>query len=407
VSPPIPEPTRAVEFDQDAGPPFPAHPPAPHGKIVLGDSATRSADPRLREFLFAQGLQPIIPINTSWLGVGHVDEILSFVPDRRHQGFKVLWSSPTAMTALLACALQYQPSPLFRGKFDRGDYCEIEARSLLDKYKALNAGLDVQYLKPIQQRILAGLNLTEGALVPMPVLFGMQEHDDHPAAGAVTPNCVNVQVVDGHLLVPRPYGPRLPLAQARAAIKATLRVLRSPLIPVIRQPGGFHHWYESGEYIDRPALYYADGQRALIVKIIKAVQDDSDEVEALTVKLQQSREAAAIRAKRADVVFESGFTLQDYFDGGSPPKTLRVDKKGNLQGPCRVWIRDPAVDVVEAFIDTVTAPLGLHVHYVDCWSLHTAEGCAHCGSNAIRTPPSRAWWDDELQTPFPRYKVSG
>lgn len=48
----------------------------------------------LRRFLHAQKVQASIEIYTDWLIVGHVDEVVNFVPARNEKGFQVLLASP-------------------------------------------------------------------------------------------------------------------------------------------------------------------------------------------------------------------------------------------------------------------------------------------------------------------------
>lgn len=50
---------------------------APLGKLLLGSTETLNRP--LANFLEQQVVQPIVSIDTSWLGVGHVDEIVTFV----------------------------------------------------------------------------------------------------------------------------------------------------------------------------------------------------------------------------------------------------------------------------------------------------------------------------------------
>ena len=64
----------------------------PFGKIIIGNTELSSGitmmDPDLLQFLHSQvhfGGQPIVEINTSWLDVGHTDEVLIFVPDLHHE----------------------------------------------------------------------------------------------------------------------------------------------------------------------------------------------------------------------------------------------------------------------------------------------------------------------------------
>ena len=117
VSPPIRQPSNSMPAGA-AGPAVPAQPPAPFGKIVFGspDQAHRET----RAFLLAQRVQPVLPIDTSWLRVGHVDEIMTTVPDGRG-GFKLLVASAHAMTNLLERAAQVSrpyASNLHVGKYE-------------------------------------------------------------------------------------------------------------------------------------------------------------------------------------------------------------------------------------------------------------------------------------------------
>ncbi|MBK8694933.1 MAG: TolC family protein [Deltaproteobacteria bacterium] len=62
-------------------PPYAGH---PLGRLFHGNVAERSSDPVLREFLNAQRVQgPVLEVDTSWLLVGHVDEVVSFIPAAR------------------------------------------------------------------------------------------------------------------------------------------------------------------------------------------------------------------------------------------------------------------------------------------------------------------------------------
>jgi len=65
----------------------------------------------------------------------------------------------------------------------------------------------------------------------------------------------------------------------------------------------------------------------------------------------------------------------------------------------RVWIPEPTVDLIEAYMLSVLEPHGLTLHFIDDFhSYHIAAGEVHCGTNARREPPEltspRRWWDD-------------
>src|SRR6185295_4558663 len=80
---------------------------APLGKIVIGTGeGDKAIDPSLHQFLVAQKAQPLVQVDTSWLEVGHVDELLTFVPDRSRggTGFAILRASPGVALALIQTA---------------------------------------------------------------------------------------------------------------------------------------------------------------------------------------------------------------------------------------------------------------------------------------------------------------
>ncbi|WP_249728671.1 protein-arginine deiminase domain-containing protein, partial [Bacillus paralicheniformis] len=54
----------------------------------------REIMPEIRYLLYAQKVQSPIEIYSDWLAVGHVDEIINFVPIQNEKGFKLLVASP-------------------------------------------------------------------------------------------------------------------------------------------------------------------------------------------------------------------------------------------------------------------------------------------------------------------------
>src|SRR6185503_2116952 len=84
---------------------------APYGRIFIGnDEHGREGlvDTELLNFLDKQLVQPVTQIDTSWLAVAHVDEILSFVPRRRGSGTHAIWlNSPKLALDILRAALSH------------------------------------------------------------------------------------------------------------------------------------------------------------------------------------------------------------------------------------------------------------------------------------------------------------
>ena len=87
----------------ECSPPLPS---ATMGKIVIGTTGASGgkADPDLLNYLTGQGAQPLVPVDTSWLKVGHVDEMMGFVP-HSSAGFATVRASSALGSALLRNAL--------------------------------------------------------------------------------------------------------------------------------------------------------------------------------------------------------------------------------------------------------------------------------------------------------------
>ncbi|MFD0686188.1 protein-arginine deiminase family protein [Actinomadura fibrosa] len=113
----------------EVGPP---HPKAPAGVVVVGNQTTpqpdgstaTDMDPELLAFLRgqSQGRQRVLEVDTSWLDVGHVDEMLAFVPDLREpQGRPgaVLRSSPLVALRIVEAARREFMAGLSPGELTR------------------------------------------------------------------------------------------------------------------------------------------------------------------------------------------------------------------------------------------------------------------------------------------------
>ncbi|WP_328504166.1 protein-arginine deiminase domain-containing protein [Streptomyces sp. NBC_00457] len=80
----------------------------PAGRIIMGerkDSGTRPSQ-AMRTMLKSQGLQDPLLLDTSWLGVGHVDEFVQFLPADTPRGWRIGVADPDAGLKLLRDARQ-------------------------------------------------------------------------------------------------------------------------------------------------------------------------------------------------------------------------------------------------------------------------------------------------------------
>ena len=171
----------------------------PFGRIITGKQRELAMHPAVMRFLEGQAVQwPPITVDTTWLLIGHVDEAVNFVPAKGKPGFKVLLPSPKAARDMLEVLLQ-------RGLQETAVFVGTENEMTLGKLRMTialtteNLAID-EAVARVRELLQTELNLLDSDFVMLPALFqrGM----------AVIPNAVNSAVVNGHLLVPKPRGPR-------------------------------------------------------------------------------------------------------------------------------------------------------------------------------------------------------
>lgn len=74
----------------------------PAGRILYGSNGAEAApDAKFIAMLEAQRDQGPLPVDTSWLGVGHIDEFMSFVPADNERGWTVMVADPRLGERLL------------------------------------------------------------------------------------------------------------------------------------------------------------------------------------------------------------------------------------------------------------------------------------------------------------------
>jgi|GEM_PF-2397419 len=465
----------------EAAPPGPG---SPFGTIVVGSALINDEDdhmdPDMLRFLYKQK-QPVMEVDSTWLDVGHVDEMLTFVPDARGSGtnFAALRaSSGLAMKILRAAARRYRaglpsghphtildlmPSGvlqrltnsgtapvtrLLRGKLwlhihptpsSPGDVPDIlepphiyqrlsQAMNFGDPRIATSGGIniyDIHYwpgpgqdrVYPADITILELLFLDRDAneesvndfieekflapldtqlvdrfkglrAFPLPVLFDRvprvdrwRENQWAFSTSAFSPDVVNLQVINRHLLMPRPYGPRMKPDDARAVLSAVFQdlpnadSLRSQLTPSFFQQARLRTtvtWIQRHEQIVRPIssigpITVVFNGLTTLRHVARAFQDGFPGP-------KEDQIMAKIQADNA-----SQFT---------PTGELK-------EGWRKLIIHENMVDLFEACILAVAGALGLQVDFVDTWFYHLNFGGLHCGTNVLRAPqPGQRfdWW---------------
>jgi protein-arginine deiminase len=182
----------------DCIPPYGSY---PLGRVIVGGAGSRRMEAAIRSFLSAQSIQgPVYELDTTWLAVGHVDEIMSFLPAPNARGWVVGWADVDAALDIL----QALPgsTAVFAGT---GDDTTVSAIlndvSLMDFNDQVQAVLDTlkSYLK-------VDLGLAEADFVKIPVLW---EPVATPTVRALayTAGAVNWIVVRPNVIVAKQHGP--------------------------------------------------------------------------------------------------------------------------------------------------------------------------------------------------------
>ena len=171
----------------------------PYGLVMIG----ATAGPGLRRFLAGQGYgRSLVELDTLWLEVGHVDEIVSHVVlDGGACGLALLRASPGAALDLLRhTPARDLPRRLRRAVGSAGDDGAFHAgqTALEQRLERIEAGL----LSAIARRRPACRSVP---VVRLPVLFRCAGSPGQPRrCRPLTPNTANLVVLDRHVLVPDP-----------------------------------------------------------------------------------------------------------------------------------------------------------------------------------------------------------
>lgn len=205
----------------------------PLGRIIFGGTRPEiGEDSRrmmkvVRDFLFAQQVQSPIEVFSDWLSVGHIDEFMTFVPAPTAKGFKLILTSYEQCYKILKqlSSEGHGKTILREGKhFSRGRKADISVSEILDD-KTLD-----QQNRRFQESInwnreflKQELGLTEEDIIDLPAMF---EDDGEGRAETFFPDMVNMIVLDKHLVIPKPHGPKVKgECQFEAYVKRVLEPL--------------------------------------------------------------------------------------------------------------------------------------------------------------------------------------
>lgn len=249
---PVPAPPQGSSSLNSGGnlectPPFtsPEGKQYPFGRMYFCKNRALSPGDKLadgyREFLAAQVVQQPIEIDAGWLSVGHVDEIISFVPAKNKLGFKLLLASPKLgmqileanrttrmllgrtyvegvaaemlVSDLLKSGIDWKYTPTAQDRADYGTNTPELAELVKASSYKLTAASFIGFNRECQGRIdLAekkfskALGLGSNDIGYVPALY---IHPQNKALGAdaLTAGMVNMLVLGQECIAPRPFGP--------------------------------------------------------------------------------------------------------------------------------------------------------------------------------------------------------
>lgn len=187
----------------------------PFGRIIFGGTRTDIIEDSrrmlkvLRNFFYAQKIQAPLEIFSDWLSVGHIDEFMTFVSAPTSKGFKlVLASSDKCYDILHRLRNEGHGELLLReGKrFSRG-LADISISEVLNDEELVTHNRRFQeYINWNREVLKQELGLGEEDIIDIPGLF---EDDGDGRAETFFPNMVNMIVLNEHLGIPKPFGPKV------------------------------------------------------------------------------------------------------------------------------------------------------------------------------------------------------
>lgn len=191
----------------------------PLGRIIHGSVDARRSDLALRQFLDAQGVQgPALYVDTSWLHVGHIDEVISFIPADTPRGWKLLIASPRLARSLLTDFMNRDRANgevlMFAGKnwyYESGPMkgrpypAQRTVRAILSDSSLMGFNQRAQArIDALRELLVEEVGLTDEDIVEIPFLMWPQGPQ---RAAAYMPGTVNLLLYDRTVVVPRPHGP--------------------------------------------------------------------------------------------------------------------------------------------------------------------------------------------------------
>ncbi|NET74931.1 protein-arginine deiminase [Okeania hirsuta] len=168
------------------------------GRIYYGKAGEVGLNPEIVDFIKAQKIQgPPVDIDTSWLMIRHVDEIISFIPSKFGKPLMLIVSPEAGVKLLEELSLQGYG----QAAINRGLSTQTTVRAALKNQKLIQHNLYLQRekLDPLIDKLKREFNLSDDQIIQVPAMFGYSGY-------SWWPNMVNSVVVNGELLVSNPLG---------------------------------------------------------------------------------------------------------------------------------------------------------------------------------------------------------
>nr|XP_020828349.1 protein-arginine deiminase type-3 isoform X3 [Phascolarctos cinereus]XP_020828353.1 protein-arginine deiminase type-3 isoform X3 [Phascolarctos cinereus] len=201
----------------------------PLGRILIGGNLPGSGGRRVtqvvRDFLYAQKVQPPVELFVDWLAVGHVDEFLSFVPVPDDKGFRLLLASPSACFKLFQEKQKWGHGRalLFEGVMGSSQVKTMSINQILSNENFISYNKFVQSCIDWNREVLKReLGLVDRDIIDIPQLFKTERRK----AVAFFPDLVNMLVLGKYLGIPKPFGPMI---NGRCCLEEKVRSLLEPL----------------------------------------------------------------------------------------------------------------------------------------------------------------------------------
>jgi protein-arginine deiminase len=190
----------------------------PLGRVLRGRTPRFYPDASFAKLIDSQGVQKPVDVDTEWLVVAHVDEVVTFLPTSSNpRGWVVGIADPRAAKALLERAREdgHGQAVLFKGletwanPEDASDISKGPAERTIDAVLAdedIMAATERAAVKidALRKVLMKELGLGSQDFVSVPFLF--QAFDD--GITAYQPGMVNgVSLGPAHFAAPKPFGP--------------------------------------------------------------------------------------------------------------------------------------------------------------------------------------------------------